>query len=240
MRRLVPSLKDSSDSYCTVRLSLWRSATERLSEDSYINLDSEEHDLIFNLSRYYVSDLRELYLYVDLYHLKYGVPLAIGSVKVSLVEQKTENGDSSSSPDEQMQVKNDSIDLSAVGVNKQVSIILRSNPVIRGFKDIFNRINKINTTPITVEIQVGVQSTITTITYKDIKEISIGESRPLKSSCNLLRPYPQRMLDAMQEFYLPVDRLHLVVEDLQLNKVSPTYQYSFIKNYYILFIFRIF
>ncbi len=230
-------MKDSSDTFCTVRLSLWRSATERLSEDSYINLDSEEDDLIFNLSRYYVSDLRELYLYVDLYHLKYGVPLAIGSVKVSLVEQKNENTDNSSSPDGQ--VKNDSIDLSAVGVMKQVSIILRSNPVIRGFKDIFNRINKINTTPITVEIQVGVQSTITTITYKDIKEISIGESRPSKLSCNLLRPYPQRMLDAMQEFYLPVDRLHLVVEDLQLNKVSRTCQCSFNKID-ILFLFRIF
>ncbi len=217
---------------------MWRSATERLSEDSYINLDSEEDDLIFNLSRYYVSDLRELYLYVDLYHLKYGVPLAIGSVKVSLVEQKNENTDNSSSPDGQ--VKNDSIDLSAVGVMKQVSIILRSNPVIRGFKDIFNRINKSNTAPITVEIHVGVQSTITTITYKDIKEISIGESRPSKLSCNLLRPYPQRMLDAMQEFYLPVDRLHLVVEDLQLNKVSRTCQCSFNKIDFVFFVFRIF
>lgn len=208
-----------------LKLSLWHTAEERISEDIFFDFphadSSSDHDkpymLIFPVASIPVTnDLtdklyeRSVFLFMEMMDYHVGIPYFVGSLRLviaSIMKQQSS----------QVPTAVNSIELCYGGKALTVSVSLKVNSEVLGYTDWLNAQKLITNGSINVDLKLALCSTLSPLSYRTIA--SLNKDYKDLGEYLWIRSYPQRLIDVMEEMYLPTDRIHISVDDLQINKV---------------------
>lgn len=112
----------------------------------------------------------------------------------------------------------DSVELTYSGKAVDVSMQLKVNTDLHGYSNWLMSNKLLPQGIVNIEMTFCVGTTLSALTSRSMATLN-KEHRQV-GNYTLLRAFPQKLVDVMEEAYLPTDRIHISVEDLQMNKVS--------------------